>query len=190
MSRLPILINLYRGGLAIVLGVLLLFWPDKSKITLFNIMGFFWLSVGFAALRRNQDDEHDPGRRTTLIGGLVGIVTGLLVVTRRFTRQWVGEEVIFNLLGLVILTTGLLHMFSEYRIGGITRKKRTGIHFLLGIFEVLLGVLLLFSPSLDRPIVYWAGTVWAMLYGVLFVGTAVYDYRQRKKEEGKKELKT
>jgi uncharacterized membrane protein HdeD (DUF308 family) len=94
----------------------------------------------------------------------------------------VGEEVIFNLLGLVILTTGLLHMFSEVRIGGITKKKRTGIHFLLGLFEVLLGVLLLLSPSLDRLIVYWTATVWAILYGVLFIGTAVYDYRQRNKE--------
>jgi uncharacterized membrane protein HdeD (DUF308 family) len=87
LFRLPILIKLYRGGLAIVLGALLLFLPDKSKAVLFNLMGFFWLSVGFAALSRNQDDNRDPGRRTALVGGLVGIVSGLLVVTRRFTRQ-------------------------------------------------------------------------------------------------------
>lgn len=182
MFRLPILLKLYHGGLAIVLGVLLLVWPDKSKVVLFNLMGFFWLSIGFATLRADKDTIANVGKHTALVAGLVGIVTGLLVITRRFTRQWVGEEVLFALLGLVILTTGLMHMFSEVRIGGVTKSPRTGVHFLLGLLELLLGVLLLFSPSVDHPFVYWAATVWAFLYGGLYIGTAVTEYRQGNKE--------
>ena len=85
-AHIPILMNIYRGGAAIVLGILLFVMPDKSKGLLFNLMGFFWLSIGFTILRRSQDDERYPGRHTALLAGLVAVVTGLLVVTRRFTR--------------------------------------------------------------------------------------------------------
>ena len=186
---IPVIMDFYRGGLAIVLGILLIFIPDKSQDLLMNLMGFFWLSLGLATLRRDKDDELDPGRRTALVAGLVGIVTGLLVVTRRFTEQWVSEEVFFYLLGLVILMTGLIHMFSEERVSRITKSLRTAIQFLLGLLEVLLGGLLLLRPSLNHPFVYWAATAWAIVYGVLFIGTAVYQHRQSKKQETKKELK-
>jgi uncharacterized membrane protein HdeD (DUF308 family) len=185
MSRLPILIDLYRGGVAIVFGVLLLFIPDKSRVVLFNLMGFFWLSIGLAVIRRDRDDERYIGKWIAWVAGLAGIVTGLLVVTRRFTRQWMGEEVLVTLLGLVVLMTGLLHVFSEIRLG-VTKDTRTGIHFLLGLFEVLLGVLLLFSPQTNHPFLYWVATIWALLYGGLFIGSAVYHYIQgrRNKPEG------
>ncbi len=175
--------NLYRGGAAVVLGILLLFIPDQSRDNLFDLMGLFWLSIGFAIFRRSQDDERYPGKNTALIAGLVAIVTGLLVVTRRFTGQWVAEDVVFFVLGTVILATGLAHMFFEYRIGGITTNRQTGIHFLLSLFEVLLGGLMILSPQLSRPIVYWAATAWALIYGVMSLGTAVHQFVQSRQEE-------
>ena len=182
-DRIPILMNVYRGGAAIVLGILLFVIPDKSRGFLFNLMGFFWLSIGFTILRRGQDDERYPGKWVAWIAGLVAVVTGLLVVTRRFTRQWVGEDFFFFLLGTVILATGLLHMFSQQRIGGFRRDRETRIHFFLGVFEVLLGGLLIFSPNVDQPIVYWAATAWAMIYGVFAFVPAVRSYQDRKKVE-------
>ena len=182
-DRIPILMNVYRGGAAIVLGILLFVIPDKSRGVLLNLMGFFWLSIGFTILRRGQDDERYPGKWVAWIAGLVAVVTGLLVVTRRFTRQWVGEDFFFFLLGTVILATGLLHMFSQQRIGGFRRDRETRIHFFLGVFEVLLGGLLIFSPNVDQPIVYWAATAWAMIYGVFAFVTAVRSYQDRKKVE-------
>ena len=121
-AHIPILMNIYRGGAAIIMGILLFVVPDKSSGFLFNLMGFFWLSVGLTILRRSQDDERYPGRYTALIAGLVAVVTGLLVVTRSFTRQWVGEDFFFLLLGTVILATGLLHMYSQQRVGGVMAR--------------------------------------------------------------------
>lgn len=182
MSRLPVLIQLFRGGLAIVLGAILLFWPDKSETFLFNSMGLFWLSMGILTLRGDRELFSKVGKRTALVAGLVGIVTGLLVVTSQLTRQWLDEEVFFFLLGLVILATGLMHLLVEIRIGGITKNVRTGVHFLLSLFEVALGGLLLMSSTLEFHFVYWAATAWAFLYGTLTIGTAVYKYRHREKE--------
>ena len=86
-AQIPVFINLYRGGAAIVLGILLLFIPNRSGGLLLNLMGFFWLSIGFSALRRTQADERNPGQRTIVIAGFVGILAGIVVITRQFTRQ-------------------------------------------------------------------------------------------------------
>lgn len=188
-AQIPILMNLYRGGAAIVLGILLLFIPDVSRNILFNLMGFFWLTVGLGLLRRTQDDERNPGRHTAVLAGIVGIITGLLVVTRRFTSQWVAEETIFFVLGTVILVTGLMHMIAEARLGTITTDRQTGVNFVLGFLEVVLGALLLLTPKTHSPLLYWAATAWALIYGVLFIGMGVYQYRQRKQTEASSEAK-
>jgi uncharacterized membrane protein HdeD (DUF308 family) len=146
-------------------------------------MGFFWLTIGITIIRRGQDEERYPGKHTALITGLVSIVTGLIVVTRRFTRQWVGEDLFFFVLGTVILTTGLLHMFSEQRIGGFRTYRQTRIHFLLGLFEVILGGLLILSPNTDRTFVYWAATAWTIVYGAFALVTAVRTYRDSKRDQ-------
>ena len=181
-ANIPILMNLYRGGAAIILGIVLLFSPDRSSHFLLNIMGFFWLTIGLTILRRGDQDARYPGKNTARITGLVAILTGILVITRRFTNRWVGEEVFFFLLGTVILATGLLHMFSEQRIGGFKQERQTRIHFLLGLFEVLLGGLLILSPERDQPYVYWAATAWAIVYGVAALGKGVRDYSSSRQQ--------
>jgi uncharacterized membrane protein HdeD (DUF308 family) len=45
---------LYRGVVAIVLGIILIFFPTKSQNMLMNLMGFFWLSSGLALIRRER----------------------------------------------------------------------------------------------------------------------------------------
>ena len=94
-----------------------------------------------------------------------------------------GEDFFFFLLGTVILATGLLHIFSQQRLGGFWRDRQTRIHFGLGVFEVLLGGLLLLSPDVDQPFVYWAATAWALIYGVFAFVTAVRSYREGKQEK-------
>jgi uncharacterized membrane protein HdeD (DUF308 family) len=185
---IPIAMNLYRGGAAVVFGILLLFIPDMSKDFLFNLMGFFWLSIGFAVLRRSQEDARYPGKHTALIAGLVASATGLLVVTRGITESWIGEDVVFFVLGTVIVATGILHIIGEIRIGGFRTTRKTRIHFILGVLEVLLGGLLIFSDRLERPFVYWAATAWALIYGVVALSSVVRQVVQRRQE--KKEPET
>jgi uncharacterized membrane protein HdeD (DUF308 family) len=116
------------------------------------------------------------GRRTTLALGLDAILTGLLVISRSLTRDFVGEVVFFELLGGVILLTGVLHLFGEFRIGRVLKGKRTTAQKILAIFEIGLGALLIISPLDQGPIVYWAATIWALLGGGLIIADAL---RQR-----------
>jgi uncharacterized membrane protein HdeD (DUF308 family) len=101
----------------------------------------------------------------------------------------VGEDFFFFLLGTVILATGLLHIFSQQLIGGFRQDRETRIHFYLGVFEVVLGGLLLFSRNVDQSIVYWTATAWALVYGLYAFIMAVRSYRDRKQAESGSSIK-
>lgn len=62
-----------------------------------------------------------------------------------------------QVLGAVIILTGLLHVFGGFRTGedrayrrpGLMARNRSLTSFLLGVFEIILGLLLFLEP-LDR----------------------------------------
>ena len=180
-STIAFWISMLRGFFAIILGLILIFNPEKTRVMLFNFMGLFWLTGGILLLRRTNvaiGDQTDRmlGRRTTLALGLVAILTGLLVISRSLTRDFVGEVVFFELLGGVILLTGVLHLFGEFRIGRVLKGERTTAQKILAIFEIVLGMMLIISPLDQGPFVYWAATIWALVGGGLIIADAL---RQR-----------
>jgi uncharacterized membrane protein HdeD (DUF308 family) len=112
------------------------------------------------------------GSRTALIISVVAILAGLLVVTRHFAERWVPEATMIVLLGVVILLTGLIHVLTEVRAGGVFSAPHRWMHALLGVFEVILGILLIVSP-LDRSnFTYWVAAIWGVVFGVLAIGEA------------------
>jgi uncharacterized membrane protein HdeD (DUF308 family) len=165
-------IALLRGVLAIVLGIILIFNPARSQALLMNTMGFFWLTSGLVLLRR-PERKRVMGQRTAWVIGLVGILTGLLVVFRNMARQWVPEIAVVELLGVVILLTGVLHMLGEFRVGTVFKARYETYHFLLGLLEVVLGLVLILSPLEHGPITYWAATIWSLVFGGLVIGDAL-----------------
>lgn len=176
-QNFPFIIAIFRGIFAIFLGIFLFINPNKSQGILFNFMGAFWLTSGFLLLsHRNADEAYRAlGKRTSIIVGLVGIGTGLLVLMRGITQQWLDRALVVQILGVVILLTGLLHLTGEVRISRVRKSGQTVAQFILGVFEVILGAMLLFSPLTHGPLTYLAATIWALVGGMTIIGTAVYD---------------
>ena len=58
--------------------------------------------------------------RNVLLGG---IFAGLAVVFRNIARRWVPEIAVVELLGAVILVTGVLHMLGQFRHSGVFRRR-------------------------------------------------------------------
>ncbi len=181
-------IALLRGVFAIALGLVLIFNPEKTRAVLVNFMGFFWLTSGIILLRHTHavlGDQTDRvlGKKTSLVLSLAGMLAGLLVISRSITRSWVEEVVFVELLGAVILLTGVLHLFGEFRIGRVITIKRTTAAKILAIFEIVLGALLVISPLEQGPIVYWTATIWALVGGGLIISDAVYQRVQVNREQ-------
>ncbi len=174
-----------RGIVAIAVGLLLIFYPDKSRVMLGNMMGFFWLFSGIALLRRSKDDSivKMVGGRTSKIIAVVGILAGLLVVTRSLSRQVLPEGTLIVLLGVVIMLTGVMHALAEIRVGHLVSNKNRVLHLILGIFEIVFGATLILSPLDRSPASYWIATIWALIFGVLVIGDTVTGYMTRRKQK-------
>ena len=167
-------ITLIRGILALGLGAALLLQPEKSLPMLANFMGIYWLVSGAMSLRWGG-----AGRRVrplALVAGIIGVLAGLAMLARWFAMGEGWEAVFASVLGGIIALTGIPHIYESLRTtrdAGASRVRSwTGV--LLGAFEVVLGVLLLFSPLERRgPVFFGVVTAWALLGGAILLLDAV-----------------
>jgi uncharacterized membrane protein HdeD (DUF308 family) len=172
---------IYRGVMALALGIVLIIYPTKTEGRLINIMGWFWLGSGFALLR-HPVTERTVGKPMSRGIGLVAMITGLLVITRDITSGWVPEIAMVEVLGVAILITGVVHMFGQYRLGKLFKRKEETLDFMLGIYEVVLGLMLISSPLNHGPITYWIVTFWALIFGNMVIANA-FSQRLKKASE-------
>jgi uncharacterized membrane protein HdeD (DUF308 family) len=158
-------VTLIRGILALVLGIALIVQPDKARPFLVNFMGMFWLAGGLVGLR--ADVNGSGGRRWMRIAGIIGVVTGLIVVLRHSLTGAISELNVFYLLGAVILLTGLMHVIFGFPSASGGQRSWTSI--ILGLFEIVLAILVLVTPLVYSPLLYWTITLWAFLGGFLLI---------------------
>jgi uncharacterized membrane protein HdeD (DUF308 family) len=102
---------------------------------------------------------------------------------RSLAPSYVAAEVFFAVLGLVILLTGLLHIFGGFRKGPDQVREWSWTSFLLGLFEVILGLMLVVSPLTRDIWVYLAAGVWALIGGAILIGDAVRLRRLSQQEK-------
>ena len=164
-------ITLIRGLLAISLGAILLFQPDKTRSMLGNFMGMFWLASGIVSIRWSVSGER--ARRVAFLTGVIGVLAGLAMLTRDLTTAWVRQDILFSLLGVVIVLTGTLHISGGFRIGEHAHRKWSWTSFILGAFEIVLGVMLIFEPMGRSFVFYLAVSIWALVGGVILFLDAI-----------------
>ena len=86
-------------------------------------------------------------------------------------QDFVGEVLIFNLIGFIMLLTGLLHVFGGFRTDNLSRSVTWG-SFILGIFEIILGALLIITTVGFSPIIHLAISIWAFIGGFIILADA------------------
>ncbi len=175
-QRVKFWITLFRGLLAITLGVVLVFYPDKTRWFLGNFMGMFWLASGFISLRWSATGERARG--WALVAGIVGMLAGIGMLGRGVAGRFVAEDIVISVVGLIILLTGLLHMSGGFKQDGQAIRRWSWTSFLLGVFEAVLGLILMIEPLERGPITYTAATIWALLGGLILIGDAMRVRRQ------------
>jgi len=167
-------ITLIRGILVVVLGLSLLFIPDKTRAMLFNFMGFFWIMTGIVSVRQ---ELHKSGNRWVMAAGILGVFAGIAVVTRDVTRLYLAENLVAASLGAIILLSGFMHVLGGFEIGGKSMGGRTKLSILLGVFEIFLGIVLIFSQGRASPTLYAVAIIWAFIGGVVLLRDAYKQFR-------------
>ena len=168
--RTAFIITLVRGILAVSLGTILLFQPDKTRPTLANFMGMFWLVSGIISLRWGASGER--ARRAAVLAGVIGVLTGIAILTRGLTAEWIRQDILFSLLGVVVLLTGILHIFGGFQIGE-SHRRFVLTSALLGIFEIVLGIILIIEPMNRSLFFYLIIGIWAFLGGFILITSAI-----------------
>jgi uncharacterized membrane protein HdeD (DUF308 family) len=173
----PFWVTLFRGLLAAILGLVLAFQPDKARPVLVNFIGMFWLASGIMSVRWGARGQ-ETRQTWPIVAGIAGIIAGLLALSRRLTAGVLSELIILNLLGGVMILTGIIHITGGFRVGRQERHQ-TWASILLGVFEVILGSLALLAQSLEfGQAFYWALTIWALLGGFMLFADALAIRRQ------------
>lgn len=170
-------ITLARSVLALALGLALILQPEKSRPFLVNFMGMFWLAAGLMSLRWSASGER--ARRASIVVGAVGIVVGVMILARFLLSQLVGEAPLFLLLGVIVVLTGIVHVFEGFRAGSARQRQHSLTSVLLGVFEIVLGLAILIWRDDFGPVFYAVAAAWAFVGALVLLREA---RRQRSRE--------
>lgn len=155
---------LVRGMLAILFGLVALFWPRLTLEVLVICFGAFALINGIFMLVVALGDRRMHARwGVLLVEGLVGIAIGLL------TLFWplITALVLLSLVAIWALVSGGLEiavaLWMHYSMGN------EWLLLVSGVASLLLGILLIAFPQAGLQALTWLIGIYALIFGILLV---------------------
>jgi len=183
-GRALLAITLVRGVLAVLLGLALIAYPDKARPMLVNFMGLFLLASGIMGLRWSVHGERP--RPLAMVIGAIATLAGALVLVRNLVRSLLPELTVILFLGGSAVLMGIIHLTEGMPNVREGRLERSWFSVLLGVFEVVLGALVLYTPLDAGPGVYWAATIWSLAGALwLFSQALVIRAQTRRTRHGR-----
>lgn len=166
---------LLRGIAAIAFGVLALFWPAITLISLTLLWGAYTLVDGVFALwaaisGRGASPAMGP-RWWMAISGVVSILAGLAA----FFWPGMTAFILLIFIGIWAIIIGVLTIW-----GAIQARKEIEGEWVLGLFgllSILFGALVLFQPGAGALSLIWTIAGYSMAAGILLI---VLAFRVRK----------
>jgi uncharacterized membrane protein HdeD (DUF308 family) len=158
-------LNLIRGIVALIVGMLILGWPTVGTTLFVNFLAIFWLASGLMSLQWGISTHQKRG--LWLVAGVVGTVVGVALILRSFYQRYLDPGTAVRILGALALFVGLINLFGGFRTPEMTREQSLG-RVLLGSFEVGLGVLLIIIDALG-PVSRLLAGGWAFIGGLALI---------------------
>src|SRR5262245_18547841 len=129
---------LLQGIAAILLGLMVISAPGVAIVTLVTFLGFFWLISSVLSLVRVFVDRSSSWVWSLLVG-IVGILAGIAVLNHPMLAAVTIPTVLVIIIGIEGLIMGVFELVRGFSGGGAGA-------FILGVFHVLIGLLLLGRP--------------------------------------------
>jgi uncharacterized membrane protein HdeD (DUF308 family) len=158
-------LNLIRGIVALIVGIMILGWPNIGRTLFVNFLAIFWLVSGLMSLQWGFSVRQKRG--LWLVAGLVGTVVGSALLLHSFYQRYLDPGLAIRILGTLALFVGLINIFGGFRTPDMTREQSLG-RLLLGLFEVGLGLLLIILDALGPLSKLLAGG-WAFIGGMVLI---------------------
>jgi len=159
---------LLQGIAAIFFGIVAVFWPGLTLVTLVYLFSAFVLAWGivevirgFLSIRRSETWW------LTLLFGLIGLGVGIYLVR----HPKVSFTALILIIGLVLIGRGLLDITSAF----LTRHgaaQRT-LTLIIGAAALIAGIVLLFQPEAGGAAFVWVLGLYALVFGALTTAIAI-----------------
>jgi len=159
---------LLQGIAAILLGLMLVSAPGVALVTLVTFLGFYWLITGVLAVVRVFVDRSTAWIWSLLIG-IIGILAGIAVLNHPMLAAVTVPTVLVIVLGVEGLIMGVFELIRGFSGGGAGA-------FILGVFHVLFGLLLLGRPMAAALAVPFVFGILLLIEGV---GLLIWSFRVR-----------
>jgi uncharacterized membrane protein HdeD (DUF308 family) len=130
-----------NGLLAVVLGVALLAWPGISVLALTIVFGVYALATGIVAFGSAFSSKNKDERGWLILSGLLGIVTGIVVLA------WpnISALALLYVIGVYAVLLGLTVIVASFRLP--TDGRDTALMILSGIVFIAFGVVIFAKPG-------------------------------------------
>lgn len=161
-------LHLLQGVTAIFFGIVAIFWPGLTLVTLVYLFSAFVLAWGivevihgFLSIRRRDTWW------LTLLFGLVGLGAGIYLVR----HPQVSFTALVVIIGLVLIGRGLLDL-----IGAVLDKhnaSRRTLTLIIGVAALIAGIILLFQPEAGGVAFVWILGLYALVFGAFTTALAI-----------------
>ncbi len=127
----------------------------------------YWLSSGLVSLREGRSTHQKKG--LWLVDGLLEIIVGAVLLLRPMYKYLLDPDLAVKIFGVIAVLVGLSRIFagSRYTNTGMV-YQRSWSPFFLSVFEVGLGLLLIFFGALEPFTKLLAGG-WSFLGGTMLI---------------------
>ena len=167
---------LVRAFLALGLGVVVLV-SGRVQAGMVNIIAVYWLLGALLTLRWARAHPGVPGEGLAYGAAVGGIVAALAVFARGYLADVLDEQRTLALLGTFSVAVGLMRISGVFRESvsqDLRRSRREAV--ILGIMEIALGAVLIFSTEL-RQVVVPIVAAWGLVGGSIMLSDSIRAYR-------------
>jgi len=168
-----------RSIFLLAVGLILLLFPEGTLTTLLFILGIYWFIDGIVTIvnsiqRRKIYNNWWWG----IITGALGIIAGLVIVTKPFSSAVLTTSFLMWFLGIVAILNGISGIITGIRLQKIQQSAKSMIWS--GIFSLLLGIILISSPFTSALVIVKTIGSFALFAGLIMMAMAL---RIKKKAE-------
>jgi len=154
----------WRGGLAIITGVLILIWPHLTVVNLFLLLSIWLLLAGvvtivegIGAIKHNGYDW-----LLTIFVGLFLLSSGAYIVQHPAFKL----SGLITLLGIVFIVQGVVHTFNAFIDTAVSNESRM-LSLVYAVVAVVAGIWLIRYPYHGTLAFLWLIGLYAIASGAM-----------------------
>lgn len=153
---------LLLGVISVVIGGLLIFWPDATITVVTRIVGFFMIVTGVVRFFVAVFDSHSQDRWLMVFAGIIGIVLGVVVMKNPEGTI----KVIALIVAIFWLVAGLVDFFRGLTNPDIPDRSA---RIVFGLMSAIFGVVILVWPAITIGVFAVLVGIYAVFFGILEV---------------------